>query len=76
MNDGVDSSRAHRTNETRRARGDFPTVNRSRMVSFSRADKKKEKEDKKVIKTKICHQIYLGGCKYNVYVCETLITDN
>ncbi len=29
--------------ETRRARGNFQLVNRSRMVSLSRADKKKEK---------------------------------
>ncbi len=29
--------------ETRRARGDFQLVNRSRMVSLSRADKKKKK---------------------------------
>ncbi len=37
-----DSSRAQsEPYETRRARGDFPLVNRSRMVSFSRADKKK-----------------------------------
>ncbi len=28
--------------ETRRARGDFQLVNRSRMVSLSRADKKKK----------------------------------
>ncbi len=30
-------------NETRRARGDFQLVNRSRMVSLSRADKTKTK---------------------------------
>ncbi len=30
--------------ETRRARGDFPLVNRSRIVSLSRADKKKKKK--------------------------------
>ncbi len=43
-----------------RARRDFPIVNRLRMVSFSRADKKKCKRI--VIKTKIYHKIYLGGC--------------
>ncbi len=32
-------------NETRRARGDFPLVNRSRMVSSSRADKKSVRDN-------------------------------
>ncbi len=36
------------------ARGYFPIVNRSRMVSSSRADKKSVKDN-------VCHQIYLGG---------------
>ncbi len=47
-----------------RARGDFPLVNQSRMVSFSRMDKKRCKRIIIVIKTKMCHQIYLGGRKY------------
>ncbi len=49
--------------ETRKARGDFPLVNRSRMVSLSRADKKKKCKSTIiiVIKPKMCPQIYLGG---------------
>ncbi len=58
------------TYETRRARGDFTLGSRSQMVSFSRADNKKcKKMIIIVIKTKMCHQIYLG----KVYVWETSI---
>ncbi len=64
---GVDSSRA-RTKRVER-RGDFTLGSRSQMVSFSRADNKKCKKMIIVIKTKMCHQIYLG----KVYVWETSI---
>ncbi len=47
----VDGSRAQNY-ETNRARGDFPLVNRSLMVSFSRSDKKKKSERIIVIKQK------------------------
>ncbi len=48
--------------ETCRARGDFP-VNRLLMVSFSRGAKKKcTGIIIIIIKTKMCHQMYLGGC--------------
>ncbi len=61
---GVSTAPEHteRAVETRRARGDFQLVNRSWMVSLSRADKKKKKcKIIIVIKTKMCHQLYLGG---------------
>ncbi len=54
--------------ETRRARGDFPLVNQSRMVLLSRADKKKVVRDNNSNKNKNVSPnilgrplIYLGG---------------
>ncbi len=59
--------------ETRRARGDFPLVNRSRMVSLSRADKKKSVRDNSNKKQKCVPKytlaaINIPGCMGNT-VC-------
>ncbi len=42
------SSTQNEPNETCRSRGDFSIVNRLRMVSLSRADKKKSVRDKNI----------------------------